>query len=102
MMTFTIIINANITDEILLGNVNRATSKTVSSEEIAESENLTRCKNVLNLNDNYSKLTHKTAGDVIAQEQLANIIFFLISYDPHKPFRSNILILILTSRLETV
>lgn len=46
MMTFTIIINANITDEILLGNVNRATSKTVSSEEIAESENFTQCKNV--------------------------------------------------------
>lgn len=73
MMTFTNIINANITDEILLGNVNKATSKTVSSEEIVESENLTGCKNVLNLSDNYSKLTHKTAGDIIAPEQLANI-----------------------------
>lgn len=69
----------------------------MSSEEIAESENLTWCKNVLNLNDNYRKLTHKTAGDVIAPEQLANInldafleLFFFISYDPHKPFRSNI------------
>lgn len=89
MMTFTNIINTNITDEILFGNVNRATSKTVSSEKIAESENLTWCKNVLNLNDNYRKLTHKTAGDVIAPEQLANInldafleLFFLFPMIP--------------------